>query len=73
MTVKSTGSIPTQGDEFNLFLRSGVDLKRGVAAAAATQHAMPQEFGGKRGTECLNTSFPLSTLLCAGYSVKMIF
>ena len=24
------------------------------------------------GTECLNTRFPLPTLLCAGYSVKLI-
>ena len=37
-----------------------------------TQHAMPLELGGKWGTECLNTWFPLPTLLCAGYSVKLI-
>ena len=29
---------------------------------------MPSEFGGKWETECLNIRFPLSTLLCAGYS-----
>ena len=33
---------------------------------------MPPEFGGKWGTEFLNTRFPLPTLLCAGYSVKLI-
>ena len=25
------------------------------------------------GTECLNTRFPVPTLLCAGYSVKLIY
>ena len=28
---------------------------------------MPPDFGRKWGTECLNTRFPLPTLLCAGY------
>ena len=42
------------------------------ALSSATQHAMPPEFGRKWGTECLNTRFPLPTLLCAGYSVKLI-
>ena len=32
---------------------------------------MPQKFGGKWGTERLNNRFPLPTLLCAGYSVKL--
>ena len=32
---------------------------------------MSSEFGGKWGTECLNTKFPLLTLLSAGYSVKL--
>ena len=27
--------------------------------------------GEKWGTECLNTKFPLPTVLCAGYSVKL--
>ena len=40
---------------------------------SATQHAMPPEFVRKWGKECLNTGFPLPTLLCAGYSVKLIF
>ena len=38
----------------------------------ATQHAMPPKFDGKWETECLNTKFPLVTLLCAGYSVMLI-
>ena len=34
---------------------------------------MPLEFGRKWGTVCLNSRFPLSILLCAGYSVKLIY
>ena len=34
---------------------------------------MPPEFGRKWGTECLNIRFPLPTLQCAGYSVKLIY
>ena len=34
------------------------------------QHTTPPEFGGKWGTECLNTRLPLPTLLCSGYRVK---
>ena len=41
------------------------------ALSSATQHAMPPELGGTCGTECLNIRFPLPTLLCAGYSVKL--
>ena len=48
----------------------GFDPRR---LSSATQHAMPPEFGRKRGTECLNIRFPLLTLLCAGYSVKLIY
>ena len=40
--------------------------------AAAQHNAMPPDFGGKYGTECPNTKFSLSTLLCARYSVKLI-
>ena len=43
-----------------------------AALCSVAQHAMPPEFGRKWGTECLNTRFPLPTLLCAGYSVKLI-
>ena len=42
--------------------------------SSATQLTMPPEFGREWGMECLNTRFPLSTLLCAGYnSVKLVF
>ena len=41
--------------------------------SSATQHAMLPEFGRKWETECHNTRCPLPTLLCAGYSVKLIF
>ena len=45
-----------------------------AALSSATQHAtMPPEFSRKWGTECLNTTFPLPTLLCAGYTVKQFF
>ena len=33
---------------------------------------MSPKFGGKWGMECFNTRLPLPTLLCAGYSVKLI-
>ena len=44
-----------------------------MSLSSATQHAMPLEFGRKWGTECLNTRVPLPTLLCEGYSVKLIY
>ena len=44
-----------------------------AALSSATQNAIPSKFGGKWGSECLNTSFPLPTLQCAGYSVKLIY
>ena len=53
------------------FLRSGVEDKRRVEYCDST-HAMPPESGRKWGTECLNTRFPLPTLQCVGYSVKVI-
>ena len=43
-----------------------------TALSSATQHAMPPESGRRWGTECLNTRFPLHTLHCTGYSVKLI-
>ena len=44
-----------------------------AALSSATQHAIPPDPCGKLGTECLNTSFLLPTLLCAENSVKLIF
>ena len=48
------------------------ELRRSAAWSSATQHAMPPEFGRKRGTKCLDTRFPLPTLQCADNSVKLI-
>ena len=45
--------------------------RHSTVLSSATQHAMPSEFSEKWGKECLYTRFPLPTLLCAGYSVKL--
>ena len=45
---------------------------KSAALSSATQHAMPSEIGRKWETECLNTRFPVPSLLWAGYSVKLI-
>ena len=49
------------------FLRSGVEAKRGVEFCHSTRNfpKIRQKVG--------NTRFPLPTLLCAGYSVKLNF
>ena len=69
------GSISTQRDEIFVYIYFPISSLwcRGESAALsfATQHEMPSENGGKWGTECLNTRFPLPTLLCTGYSVKL--
>ena len=44
-----------------------------AALSSATQYAMPFEFGRKWRTECFNARFLLPTLLCAGYTVKLIY
>ena len=65
------GSIPSRSNEiFNILIFSV--WCRGKALSPATQHAMPAELGGKLGTECLSTGFARPTLLCAGYSVKLV-
>ena len=46
--------------------------RQSAALSSATQRAMPPELDGNWGTECLNTRFPLPTLVSAGYSVKVI-
>ena len=46
--------------------------KQNAALSSVTQRALPREFGGKWGTEYLNTRFPLPILLRAGYSEKLI-
>ena len=54
---------------FNFF---NLVTRQSTALSTATQYVMPPEFGTKWGTECLDTRFPLPTLLFAGYSVKLI-
>ena len=57
----------------NLYLLFFVLVSRKSAAlSSATQHEMPPEIGRKRGMECLKTRFSLLTLLCTGYTVKLI-
>ena len=44
--------------------------------SSGTQHVIILEASRirqKGGTQCLNTRFPLPTLMCAGYSMKLIF
>ena len=69
------GVIPTRGDDIYIYIYIFIFSLwcRGESAAlsSATQHTMPPEIGGKWGTECLNTKFPLPTLLCAGYRMKL--
>ena len=48
----------------------GIEAKRGVEFRHP--NAMPLEFGDKWVTECLNTSFPVPTLLNMEYSAKLI-
>ena len=64
VTVKSTGC--GFDPHFALVSRQSAVLN------SAAQHTTPPQLGGKWGTECLNTRFSLPTLLCAGYSVKLI-
>ena len=65
----------TSGIEIFIYILISSLWRRGKTQrfTSATQHAMPPEFGGKWGTDCLYTRFPLPILLCAGYSVKLIF
>ena len=39
-------------------------LRQSAVLSSATQYAMPPEFSGNWGPECLNTRFPITTLLC---------
>ena len=51
-----------------LFLCSGVEAKRGVEFCHSTRNAsrIRQKVEWRGDTECLNTRFPLPTVLCAG-------
>ena len=56
------------GSILNLYFHFFALVSRQSAAlSSAAQHAMPPEFGKKWGTECVNTRFPLPTVLCAYY------
>ena len=65
-------SIPTGEDEIFIYIYIFISSLCCRGESVALSHAMPLEIGGKCGTECLNTRFPLPTLLRAGYSVKLI-
>ena len=79
VTVKPTGcGFDPHSRRWNIYLNLyfhffALVSKLSAALSSATQHAMPPEIGRMWGTECLNTRFPLPTLLCAGYSVKLIY
>ena len=71
VTVKPTGC--GFDPHYNLyFYFFALASRQSAALSSATHHAMPPASGRKWGTECLNTRFPLLTMLCAGYSVKLI-
>ena len=74
VTVKPTGcGFDPHSRRWNVYLNLYFHFFALVSRLTATQNAIPPEFGRKWGTECLNNRFPLPTLLCAGYSVKLIW
>ena len=79
VTVKPTGcGFDPHSKRWNIYLNLyfhffALVSRWSAALSAVTQHAMPPDFGRKWGKECLNTRSPLPTLLCAGYSVKLIY
>ena len=79
MTVKWTGcGFDPHSRKWNTYLHLYFDFfvlvsRQSAVLSSATQHVMLPDYGGKWGSECLNTKFPLPALLCAGYSVKLIW
>ena len=77
VTVKPTGyGFDPHSRKWNIYLKLYFNFfalvsRQSAALSSVTQLGMLLEFGRKWGTECL-TRFPLSTLQCAGYSVKLI-
>ena len=78
VTVKPTGcGFDPHSRRWNIylnlfpFLRSDVKANRGVESCHSTRNA--SRIRQKVETECLNTRFPLPTLLYSGYSVKLIY
>ena len=55
-----------------LFLRSGTKAKAPFRDPSLKTQCL-EKFGEKWGTECLNTRFPLPTLLSAGCNVNLIY
>ena len=53
------------------FLRYGIEPKRDYEFCNSTRNGL-QNVAENKETECLNTRFPLPTLLFAEYSVKLI-
>ena len=53
------------------FLCSGVEALSSANAVLFLKRN--RQFSRKWGTECLNIRFPLPTLLCVGYSVKLVY
>ena len=65
-------------EEFNIYLNLCfcflvLAWRQNAVLSSPTLHAMPAEFGRKWATEYLNIKFPLPILLCAGYSVKLMY
>ena len=56
---------------FYISIFFAVMSRQSAALSSTTQHAMPREFGGKWGTEWLNTTSPLPSMMRAGNSVTL--
>ena len=79
VTIKPTGcGFDPHSRKWNIYLNLyfhffALVSRQSPALSFATQHAMPAESGRKWRTVCLNTKFPLPTLLCAGHSWFILF
>ena len=61
---------PTRENELlfiNILITSLWYQGKNAALNSTTQHTVPHKFSGKWETQCINTRFPLFTLLYAGY------
>ena len=58
--------IPTRENEvfIKMYIFFALVSRQSAALSSATQHTIPKKFGGKWGTEYLNTKFPLLTMMC---------
>ena len=70
MTVNATGcGFDPHSRTCNIYLNLYIHYfalvsRQSAALSSATQNLMPAEFGGKWEKDCLNTGFPLPTLMC---------